>query len=193
MAKGSSGFDRFRRDMESLVFLGAVKSAERIVKELQEEGPSWTGRFSNSYQITGPQGQQIKGDGGRGEPRPLKFSTGPFTGPQAVSTLIRTKMTKDKVVFKISNFSQWMGYATDQEQGVFYRPTEKPETQLGLKKWEESGQNRSKKPGYRWDIYGGDAGEASRTAEKDWYTTYKNSGKLDKAVEIEMDISLRKL
>lgn len=55
----------------SLVISGPTRVAKRTIKELQEEGPSWTGRFSNSYQIETPDGRIYKGDGSPGEPRPI--------------------------------------------------------------------------------------------------------------------------
>ena len=50
-------FQKIDQDVASLALLGAIKSAERAVSELQQEGPSWTGKFSNSWEINGPQGQ----------------------------------------------------------------------------------------------------------------------------------------
>ena len=193
MAKPLKGLQRFRRDMESLALLGAVRAAERTVRELQQEGPSWTGQFSNSWQITGPQGQTVKGNGSRGEPRPLKFMEGPFTGPQAVRTLFRTGVTTNKVVFTISNFSPWAGEATDLRESRFYRPTPEPQTQLGLSKWEQSGQRRPSRSHPRYQIFGGESGDASRTASKDWFTKYVTGGRLDKSVTVEMDNMLRRL
>tara|TARA_R100001460_G_scaffold18976_5_gene39907 strand:- start:425 stop:1012 length:588 start_codon:yes stop_codon:yes gene_type:complete len=181
------------QDVSSLALLGAINAAERTVKELQQEGPSWTGRFSNSWQITGPQGQQVKGNGQPGEPRLVKFPKAPFTGPQALRVIGRTATTKNKVVFKVSNFSPWASYASDLVEGKFAPRTPEPETQLGKSKWERSGQSRPKGLGFRYQIYGGGAGEASRTAEENWLTSYINGGKLDKAIEIEMDGLLRKL
>jgi len=185
-------FNQVDQDISSLALLGVINAAERTVKELQQEGPSWTGQFSNSWQITGPQGQQVKGDGKPGEPRPVKFMKAPFTGPQALRVLGRTATTKNKVVFKVSNFSPWAGYASDLVEGVFAPRTPEPVTQLGKSKWQKSGQSRPKAPNFRYEIYGGGAGEASRTAEKNWLTSYINGGKLDKAIEIEMDSLLRK-
>ena len=192
MAKPLKGLQRFRRDMESLALLGAVRAAERTVRELQQEGPSWTGQFSNSWQITGPQGQTVKGNGGRGEPRPLKFMEGPFTGPQAVRTLFRTGVTTNKVVFTVSNFSPWAGEATDLRESRFYRPTPEPQTQLGLSKWEQSGQRRPSRWHPRYQIFGGESGDASRTASKDWFTKYVTGGRLDKSITVEMDNMLRR-
>ena len=193
MAKPLKGLQRFRRDMESLALLGAVRAAERTVRELQQDGPSWTGKFSNSWQITGPQGQTVKGNGASGEPRPLKFMEGPFTGPQAVRTLFRTGVTTNKVVFTISNFSPWAGEATDLIESRFYRPTPEPQTRLGLSKWERSGQRRPSKQHPRYQIFGGETGDASRTAPKDWFTKYVTGGRLDKSITVEMDNMLRRL
>jgi|TARA_R100000482_G_scaffold11562_1_gene3442 hypothetical protein len=179
--------------MESLALLGAIRAAERTVRELQQDGPSWTGKFSNSWQITGPQGQTVKGNGAAGEPRPLKFMEGPFTGPQALRTLFRTGVTTNKVVFTVSNFSPWAGEATDLVESRFYRPTPEPQTRLGLSKWERSGQRRPSRQHPRYEIFGGDTGDASRTAPKDWFTKYVTGGRLDKSITVEMDNMLRRL
>ena len=186
-------FRQIDQDVSSAALIGAIKAAEKTVQELQQEGPSWTGKFSNSWQIEGPQGQKVKGDGQPGEPRPVKFPTAPFTGPQALRTLVRTSVTTKKVVFTISNFSPWAGEATDLRESHFYRPTERPQTQLGLSKWEQSGQKRPVEKHPRYEIFGGSEGDASRTAPKDWFTKYVTGGRLDKSVTIEMDNMLRKL
>jgi hypothetical protein len=201
MAKGfGEGFNRFRRDMESLPFLGPVLAAERIVAELQAEGPSWTGRFSNSWQITGPQGQQVKGDGKPGDPRPVKFKEGPFTGPQAAATFLRTKLTTDKVVFTISNFADHAAKAIDAvEQDNFLYPRgwvispDGPSTQLGKAKFDPVAQGRKGGGSYRGDTGGGDPdSSSSRTAPLDWFATFAEGGRLDKAVRISVDEALRK-
>ena len=87
----------------SLALIGPTLAAEKIVSDLQERGPLWTGQFANSWQITGPQGQLAKGTGAAGRPQPIGFSTTPFTGRQATQTLLRTTFTKDKIVYTISN------------------------------------------------------------------------------------------
>ena len=200
MAKGfGKGFNRFRRDMESLPFLGPVSAAERIVAELQAEGPSWTGRFSNSWQITGPQGQQVKGDGKPGDPRPVKFKEGPFTGPQAAATFLRTKVTTDKVVFTISNFSDHAAEAIDAvEHDKTYYPRgwaispDGPQTSQGQANFDPVSSGR-KDSSTRGDTGGGDPNSSSsRTAPLDWFATFADGGRLDKAIKIEMDKALAK-
>ena len=190
MAKND--FMKLAKDLDmvfaSAVSFGPIRGAHRAIKELQQEGPSWTGRFSNSWQIRTPDGRFFKGSGQPGEPQPLPIPA--LTGRQA----IRTGFAKDRVVFTISNFSPWAGEATDLADNRFWRPTPTPQTQLGMKKWEKSGRKRTYEPHKRYDIYSeSDPGNASRTADQDWFTTYVTSGKVNKAVTFEMDNMFRSL
>lgn len=174
----------------SIALIGPTLAAERVVREVQQAGPSWTGKFSNSWQIEGPQGQLAKGDGQPGEPRPVEFTSTPFTGRQAAATLFRTTVLKDKIVYRISNFSPYAAEATDQTQSAFIRPTKLPQTELGRRKFEETDTGRVN-PSKRWDIGGGAAdSSSSRTADQDWLTNYANGGSLSRSVQISMDAAL---
>ena len=176
----------------SVALVGPTLAAERIVREVQQAGPSWTGKFSNSWQIEGPQGQIVKGDGQPGEPRPVEFTSTPFTGRQATATLFRTGFLKEKVVFRVSNFSPYAAEATDEVQSTFERPKNAPvpQTQLGLSKWDEQDTTRLRNT-YRGQTGGGRPnGSASRTAPLDWLANYASAG-LDRAIKIEMDAALR--
>ena len=190
MAKKRNDFFKIIEELDmvfaSTAVNGPLASARRIVSELQQEGPSWTGRFSNSWKVETLDGRSYGGDGERGEPRPVKIPL--LTGRQATKAVAN----KDKVVYVISNLSPWAGEATDLRESHFYRPTERPQTQLGLSKWEQSGQKRPVERHPRYDIFGGGEGRASRTAPKDWFTKYVTGGKLDRAVTIEMDNMLRR-
>ena len=55
-----------------LIYESPVKAAERVVTELQQEGPIWTGKYANSWQIEAA-GTVVKGNGQGGSPRPLKM------------------------------------------------------------------------------------------------------------------------
>ena len=165
---------------------GPLAAARRIVSELQQEGPSWTGSFSNSWKVETLDGRSYGGNGERGEPQPVKIPL--LTGRQATKAVAN----KNKVVYVISNLSPWAGEATDLRESNFYRPTERPQTQLGLSKWEQSGQKRPVERHPRYDIFGDGNGSASRTAPKDWFTKYVTGGKLDRAVTVEMDNMLRR-
>mgnify|MGYP003125668456 CR=1 FL=1 len=173
----------------SLIVSGPSRVAKRTIKELQQEGPSWTGRFSNSYQIETPDGRVYKGDGQPGEPRPIKLPAGLLSGPQ---NLRGSLPIKDRAVTTISNFSRWVEEATDRKEHFFSRPTPKPQTALGLRKWEiHQGNSRRPRPGKRGNVPGPlgsiDTGKDSRTADLDWLDTYINGGRLDRAVKIEID------
>lgn len=165
----------------SAVTFGPIRAAHRTVRELQQEGPSWTGKFSNSWQIDAPDGRSFRGDGNEGEPRPLPVPA--LTGRQA----IRASFAIDRAVFTISNFSEYAAEATDVVESAFIRPTPLPKTQLGRSKFREGAGGREF-PSYRGLIGTGDPDrESSATADLDWFATYVEGGKLDRAVKIEMD------
>ena len=188
------------RNLSSALLIGAIKSAERTILELQEEGPSWSGRFGNSWQVEGPQGQLLKGSGAPGEAKPLKFAEGPFTGRQAAQTLARTFILKDKTIFTISNFSDHVAEAPDKvsnppeyyKQGWEAYPGG-PNTQQGKKNYdpEDSGRQGSSRRG---EIGGGkESGFSSRTAPLDWFSSFEKGGRVDRSVRIEMDKALRRV
>ena len=167
------------------VFNGPKAAAERTVRELQQEGPSWSGKFSNSWQIESPLGGvgSSKGDGQAGEPRAIFTPT--VTGPQVAKSVL----TKDKVVFTISNFAEYTAEATDLVESAFIRPPGQPfpQTQLGRSKFRE-GDGGREQPSYRGYLGGGNPDrESSATADLDWFASYVEGGKLDRAVRIEMD------
>ena len=193
--KGKEIGQELDRVAGSLALVGPVLAAERIVRELQQAGPSWTGRFSNSWQIDGPQGQHVQGDGQPGEPRSIEFKSAPFTGQQAAATLFKTGfgMLKDRIIFRVSNFSSYAAEATDVAESVFIRPTPLPETALGRKKFYEVFEGRNN-PSKRWDVGGGSSNSSSsRTADQDWLADYANGGRLDKSVQIAMDAAMNRL
>ena len=185
-----------------VVSFGPIRAAHRTIRELQQEGPSWTGRFSNSWQIETPDGRSFKGSGSPGEPQPLTIPA--LTGRQAV----RAGFAKDRAVFSITNFSEYQAEARDLVEAEWFRPSERPQTALGRSKFREgdggrprtadvafdsdtgtrSRQTSKQIPSYRGLIGGGpDDRESSATADLDWYASYVESGKVDRAVKIELD------
>lgn len=168
----------------SLTLSGPTVAAEKIVADLQERGPGWTGKFSNSWQIEGPQGQLAKGDGQPGQARPVKLPGLLFTGPQAARVILRTIGAKDKVVFRISNFSP---YADEARDLVPYNP-EKPATD-NIKPIVERGKRA---PGARRGDLQGSGGNRI-TAPLDWYSGYVGGGFMDKVIQVTMDGIMRNL
>ncbi len=169
----------------SATLIGPIKAAERIVTELQYAGPVWTGRFANSWQITGPQGQTAKGSGQPGTTQPVKFMSAPFTGPQASAVLLK-RLIGDNVVFNISNFATgpdgpYALKAMDIQEGKFEYPGVEP-----IKK-----AIRGVRTGeYRGNVAPTPTGPNRITAPLDWYANYVRGGGLDKAVRLTMDREL---
>ena len=163
-----------------LIYESPVKAAERVVTELQQEGPIWTGKYANSWQIEAA-GTVVKGNGQGGSPRPLKMPK--------LTTKQKRSLRTNKVV--ISNFSEKAGYAQDEIPGRFKRFTPAPIAQGA--KWEQLTTGRKEGETVRGDIGGGSKkGVSSRTAKLDWYPTYLNSGKVSKAITVETDKALKK-
>ena len=103
--------------------------------------------------------------------------------------MTKSLLTKDKLIFTISNFSEYVAEATDLVESAFIRPPGEPlpQTQLGLRKFRE-GDGGRQQPSYRGYIGGGNPdSESGATADLDWFATYVEGGKLNRAVKIEMD------
>jgi hypothetical protein len=184
--RGMNFLDELDRIAATTVYNGPKRAAERVVQELQQAGPSWTGRFSNSWQIQTPT-RLVKGTGQPGEPIPL--STPSLRGREVSKSFI----SKDSVVFTISNFSLHTLEAIDaveHDRTYWRRRTPEPTTQLGKRKWEVSGPRAN--VSYRGQIGGGREGSnSSRTADLDWFAAYA-SAQLDRAIQIEMDSAINR-
>jgi hypothetical protein len=165
---------------------GQRAAAERVVRELQKAGPSWSGEFSNSWQIS-TTSTTYKGTGAPGEPQPIRAPS--VSGREATAAQI----FKDPLL-KITNFAPHALEAIDaiEHDRQYYarRKTPEPTTSLGKSKWEVAGPRNDVSA--RGAIGGGTKGSnSSRTAPLDWFATYA-SAKLDRAVKIEMDSALNR-
>lgn len=167
------------------VYNGVKRSAEKVVDELQQAGPSWTGKFSNSWEIR--EGQKtVSGGGVQGEPKQLTF-------PPLAVTNTRLFKSTDSIVFSIFNTSSYRDLALDKKEGTFRRPTALPQTELGQRKFFEVNQGRVN-PSKRWEVGGGSLkSSSSRTANQDWYSDYISSGKIQRILKNELDSSVRRL
>ncbi len=186
MANLESLAKKLDRVAGSAALVGPTLAAEKIVRDLQNLGPLWSGRFANSWQITGPQGQLAKGTGAAGRPQVIEFSSAPFTGLQATQTLFRATFSKNKIVYRISNFCP---YADEARDFVPYTP---PANDKKSSIGEPLGQATSgvRRPGAkRGDLQG--SGRNRSTAPLDWYTTYVGGGQLDRTIQVMLDKTFR--
>ena len=165
---------------------GQRAAAERVVRELQKAGPSWSGEFSNSWQIS-TTSTTYKGTGAPGEPQAIRAPS--VTGREATAAQI----FKDPLL-KITNFAPHALEAIDavEHDRQYYarRKTPEPTTALGQSKWQVTGPRNNVSA--RGAIGGGTEGSnSSRTAPLDWFATYA-SAKLDRAVKLEMDSAIQR-
>jgi hypothetical protein len=149
---------------------GIKNSAENVIKDLQSQGPSWSGEFSNSWEIASAS-QVVSGSGAPGKPQPLK------------APLLTNDEFKFKPVVKyyIANKAPHADIALDLVESTYIYPGFEP-----LKK-AESGKRVS---GIRGDLNIGE-GSNRRTAPRDWYATYVQGGRIDKTISTYMDQALR--
>jgi len=180
VSRGKDQLGTLVKNLEILVTgvlsTGIKNSAEKIVSDLQKAGPSWTGSFSNSYQVATSSGV-TGGTGQPGEARPIN-----------VLVLTGKELLLDGTKYTISNTSPHADVALDLvSRSDFERPSEKPQTAQGKAAWKESDAGRNK-PSLRGEIGGGDTrGESSRTAPLYWYDTYLKGAAIQKTIKLEMD------
>jgi hypothetical protein len=169
--------DRLGQNLDRLAVAafsrGPARAAEEIVVDLQEAGPVWSGKFSNSWQIETTDGRRTAGDGGPGLPRrvpaPLLSGRG---------------FAFDDIKYTISNFAPYADEARDLAEGAFIDPGTTP-----LKEYKRG----TRVSGYRGDLIGDDEGPNRSTAPLDWYTTYARGGAIDRRIRIEMDEELGRI
>jgi hypothetical protein len=174
MAKARNNFMQLAKKLESgflaPFILGVARSAQGVVKELQDAGPSWSGEFSNSWEIA-TASKVTSGSGAPGAPQ----------------RLLAPVLTTDEFKFKpelkyyIANKAPHADIALDLVESTYIYPGFEP-----LKK-AESGKRVS---GIRGDLNIGE-GSNRRTAPRDWYATYVQGGRIDKTISTYMDQALR--
>ena len=180
-------------------FLSSAQgSAMQIVKDLQDEGPSWTGKFSNSWQIeTRTPGLEWRGTMEAGEPvSPFDDGSG---GPKVTMRDARYVLEKGRVSFRVSNVSpvnksgqQYAEFATDRKEGEFSGKWagSEPHTEKGKDSW-GSADTKRYIPDKRGNIGSGtEEGFSSRTAEEDWFDRYINE-KMTDTIKKTVNLTLK--
>lgn len=183
--KGLSNFDKKITRYTANVLNSQLIGAEEVVKLLQFKGPSWTGRYSNSWQIR-VGNEKTTGTRNAGEPKPVK-------APKMNVKKIREGRKKGSIEVEISNLARSAPYAEDKKLGRFRRGKvgtkvigNEPRTSSGKSKFQQSGSGR-KDLTKRGDIGGGTPGVLSgRTAELDWLPKTLKGGKLKQILKLEL-------
>tara|TARA_R100000234_G_C4931192_1_gene148555 strand:+ start:42 stop:671 length:630 start_codon:yes stop_codon:yes gene_type:complete len=177
---------------------GVLPSAEDVVRELQFKGPSWTGLYSNSWQIQ-VGNEKATGTRRQGEPKPIKAPK------MNVKSIREGKISKDEIRIQIRNLARSRKYAQDEKLGRFRRgKVKRPEKNIGQEPKTSLGQGKLKEPGNiatsgrkgltkRGDIGGGTPGVlSSRTAPLDWFKTFTKGGTLDQTIKLELGKAVKK-
>ena len=162
----------------NLLYSGRARAAEKVITDLQELGPAWSGKFSNSWRISTPTGSSSGGAGQEGNPVSVK-------APELTGADVRTKLLGSP--FKIDNTASYADVACDLKPGEFGNPGTPP------LKPASRGTRVQGIRGEPWPNSNtrGTKGPNRATAPLDWFTTYVNGGGLDKAVDEAMRKSER--
>tara|TARA_R100000329_G_scaffold48234_1_gene44741 strand:- start:363 stop:986 length:624 start_codon:yes stop_codon:yes gene_type:complete len=172
---------------------GVIPGAEDVVKELQFHGPSWTGVYSNSWQIE-IAGQKGTGTRRGGNPKPVK-------GPKlTLAQVRRAASSSGQVDLEIRNLRQKTkkGYAEDTIEGRFTRGVkdgkkigQEPRTQKGRDSLIILNDGRLTE-GLRGDLGGGKpGGVSSATAELDWLPKYLRGGSLKQTLDLAINRAVK--
>ena len=197
MAKPRNEFPELSKDIKR-VHINSVNKllpfiGEEVVRKLQQAGPSWTGRYSNSWQIE-VAGVKSTGTRNPGEPTHVK-------SPKIkLADARKNRVSKNEIKLEIRNLARIRGYAQDEREGRFRRGkagTKKigvePRTQLGKRQEKFDQTTTGRVIGFRGDIGGGKPGIiSSRTAKLDWFKTFQKAGELERIIKIEVDKNNRR-
>ena len=168
---------KFLRDFDKVTndvaFNAPMEAANTVVNKLKKIGPSWTGRFNNSWEIATPiRTFNAKGRKAKGEALPLKIRT--LKSRQKAKTL----RASNEAIFTIHNVASYANQAIDVANFTPLKPppkvTAKP-TQTGFRE-----------SGFRGlDVVTSEPGaNARQTAPLDWFKTYANGGAMNKDAKI---------
>ena len=163
---------------------GALVGVEEVVKLLQYKGPSWTGLYSNSWQIRVGK-EKRTGTRRAGNAQPVQ-------SPKMTIKTIKRAQKRGFIEWEISNLARSAPYAEDKKLGRFRRGFvgrkeigDKPRSNLGQSHLRPSGSGR-KGLTKRGDIGGGTPGViSSRTAELDWLPKTLKGGELKGKLRLE--------
>jgi hypothetical protein len=179
MAKFEALIDDLDKKFFASVYNAARLASQEIVADLQQRGPSWTGRFSNSWELA-EGNTAVSGNKAQGEPIAVILQKTP-------PSLKKVGATTD-IVFRITNLTPQplKDIALDKVEGTFKHITPLPTTALGRAKYEEFAQGRAAQS-RRGDTGTGGAGLSSRTAALDWYSDYLGGGYIQRIIKTRLN------
>jgi hypothetical protein len=180
MARARNGFIQLAEKLEAgflaPFILGVARSAQGVVKDLQELGPTWSGEFANSWEIASSS-KVTSGSGAPGAPQRLLAP---------ILTVSEYKF-KPEVKYYIANKAPHADVALDLAPYI-------PELDKNV---DFGNPQKGNKRRYGFRPEGGRRGELSgsgpnsASAPLDWYARYIRGGRLDKTISVYMDQAMR--
>ena len=153
--------------------------AEVVVRALQEKGPQWSGEFGNSWTITTKRMSTLPSRRRGGSPK-----SDPVRAPLVTG---REILSQNSWLIRIENVAPYAAIAMDLEEGKFSRGWYLKGPVADSSKWDRTGGGRrlgpSVPPMKRGVINYGEGGMASRTADLDWFSTFRRGGKIGQIIK----------
>tara|TARA_R100000734_G_C3249868_1_gene51794 strand:- start:41 stop:619 length:579 start_codon:yes stop_codon:yes gene_type:complete len=180
-------FDKVTND---IAFNAPMQAANTVVNKLKTIGPSWTGRFNNSWEIDTPvRTFNAKGRKARGEAVPLKIK---ILKSRQKAKILRSL---NESVFVVHNVAPYANQAIDVAPFTPFKVPPKVTSkgiQQGLRQGyrglDEIVSNTDADVGRQTGAFIGRA-----TAPLDWFKTYSNGGAMNKDVNVGYDKIYRRI
>jgi len=171
-------FDRVTNDV---AFNAPMEAANTVVNKLKDIGPSWTGRFNNSWSIDTPiKSFNSKGKKTRGEAVPLKIR---LLKSRQKAKILRSS---NEAVFTVHNVAPYADQAIDVAPFTPFKVPPKVTSKAiqqgirqGYRGLDEVVSNTDADVGRQTGAFLGRA-----TAPLDWFKTYSNGGAMNKDAKI---------
>ena len=180
-------FDKVTND---IAFNAPMQAANTVVNKLKTIGPSWTGRFNNSWEIDTPvRTFNAKGRKARGEAVPLKIK---ILKSRQKAKILRSS---NESIFVVHNVAPYANQAIDVAPFTPFKVPPKVTSkgiQQGLRQGyrglSEVVSSTDADVGKQKGIFIGRA-----TAPLDWFKTYSNGGAMNKDVNVGYDKIYRRI
>jgi len=180
-------FDKVTND---IAFNAPMQAANTVVNKLKTIGPSWTGRFNNSWEIDTPvRTFNAKGRKARGEAVPLKIK---ILKSRQKAKILRSL---NESVFVVHNVASYANQAIDAAPFTPFKVPPKvtsKDIQQGIRQGyrglSEVVSSTDADVGKQKGIFIGRA-----TAPLDWFKTYSNGGAMNKDVNVGYDKIYRRI
>jgi hypothetical protein len=179
VGRAARGLEKLLQDLDETANIplnqATRRAAERIVADLQEAGPGYSGHFGNSWVIEPGDVQVPATSAGGGGPQAIR----PIRAP-----LLSGAQTAQEIRYTIGNRASYRDQAMDLRPGRFFKPDFDP-----IKKPVAKGGRFGD---LRPDVKAGE-GDAISTAQRDWFTTYVEGGQIDERVRLEVEPALNRI